>query len=127
MTTTHKFSGIQELESLLEEIREQARESLAFSESVSNPDTKSIFAGASEDFTEQASMLERFMQQTHSPEDLERLWHLLMDLRGNARVYARSDNPDPKIRAEMNSISERWMKQANALDQAFKAMKESKS
>jgi hypothetical protein len=109
------------LEDLLADLRDDIKECLRDAELTQNPDAKAIFVGAAENLTRKADALQRFMSRSDSPQDLEKVGCLLMDRRGNARLYARSaeDISDPERKAEMTGLSERWMKQAEALSRAL--------
>jgi len=109
------------LEDLLADLRDDVKESLRDAETTPNPDAKAIFVGAAESITATALALQRFMSRSDSPRDLEKVGYLLMDLRGNAKLYARSaeDAKDPSTKSKMAVLSERWMRQAESLARAL--------
>lgn len=109
------------LEDLLADLRDDVKERLRDAELTQNPAVKALFAGAAESLTVKADALQRFMSRSDSPQDLEKMGYLLMDRRGNARLYARSaeDISDPDRKAKMAGLSERWMRQAEALARAL--------
>ena len=109
------------LEDLLADLRDDVKECLRDAEATLNPDAKAIFEGAAKNFTEKADALQRFMSRSDSPRDLEKVGYLLMDRRGNARLYARSaeDAKDPSTKSKMVGLSERGMRQAEALSRAL--------